>query len=351
MLSGHELREAIALSEDHLRELVGASILLTGATGWFGTWLLDYLTAADEALELGIHVTCLSRDPAKFLERFGDFGDLATVTWIKGDVRTSGPFDRQFTHVIHAATDSTATAALPSGQEQFDVIVNGTRRMLDCAGAHCRSFLMVSSGAVYGPAKLTAARFMDGQTGVPSQSLPPNVYAEGKRAAEQLCAIACGTGVPVRVARCFAFVGPHMPLDKHFAIGNFIADAVCGRCIQIKSDGRPQRSYMYMSDLVRALICVLVNGAVGRTYNVGSDVPLRLRDLAECVNRVVGGRGVIVVGDRSDPWDRYVPDTTRLREELRFASSVPLDLAIARTAAWFRDAGIRRNSRSRSMTS
>jgi dTDP-glucose 4,6-dehydratase len=178
---------------------------------------------------------------------------------------------------------------------------------------------------------------MDGQSGGPDPALPKNAYAEGKRAAEQLCAIATDAGIPVRIARCFAFVGPHMPFDKHFAIGNFIADAVEGRPINIKGDGTPQRSYMYMSDLVRALVSILIDGVTGRTYNVGSDSALTIKELADRVNLVVGGQGVTLANGASDPEDRYVPDTTRLSTELKFVPAVPLDAAIARTAAWYRD--------------
>ena len=163
-----------------------------------------------------------------------------------------------------------------------------------------------------------------------------NAYAEGKRAAEQLGAIAASRGVPVRIARCFAFVGPHMPFDKHFAIGNFIADAVLGRQIRIKGDGRPQRSYLYTTDLIRALLVILSRGAVGTAYNVGSDVIVSIEQLAHCVDRVVGGRGVVIEGAMADPVDRYVPDTTRLRTALGCNPEVPLETAISRTAAWYR---------------
>jgi nucleoside-diphosphate-sugar epimerase len=336
-----DLREAISLSQDHLRQLKNASILLTGATGWFGTWLLDYFCAADEMLDLNIRLTAVSRDPAAFLERLCAFREVRLLSWIKSDVRKLAGCGRDFSHVIHAATDSTARPGNSSAREQFDIIVEGTRRALECAGAQCKGFLMVSSGAVYGPAHSDAARYMDGQPGGPDPSLPKSTYAEGKRAAEQLCAIAADQGTPARIARCFAFVGPHMPFDRHFAIGNFIADAVEGRPIQVKSDGRPLRSYLYMSDLVRALLCIMVEGANGRAYNVGSDTALTIKDLADRVNLVVGGRGVVVVGSSSDPSDRYVPDTTRLRTELKFAPAVPLNVAIARTAAWYRDLAAR----------
>jgi dTDP-glucose 4,6-dehydratase len=327
----------IAQSSSNLERLRRSSVLITGATGWFGTWLLDFLCAADDMLDMGIRIAAVSREPEVFLARFPRFGEDRRITWIKSDVREMGDIAEDFSHVIHAATDSSARRGACSAETLFDTIVGGTRRVLRYARGNCRGFLLVSSGAVYGPAMAGAARFLDGQPGGPDPSSPKSAYAEGKRAAEQLCAIAASAGLPVRIARCFAFVGPHMPFDQHFAIGNFIADAVDGRRIRIKSDGTPQRSYLYTGDLVRALISILVDGANGRAYNVGSEDALTIAELANLVDRVVGGRGVELAGVASDPVDRYVPDTTRLRGELNFVPSISLDAAISRTAAWYRD--------------
>jgi len=335
-VDGAELLESISAASPALRRLAGASLLVTGATGWFGTWLLDYLCAADDILDLGIRIAAVSRKPEDFLRRFEGFRGDARISWVRSDVRNLTPGSGDFSHVIHAAADSSEKGGGFGAQQQFDTIVEGTRRAIACAGPGCRGFLFLSSGAVYGPAAPGAARFMDGQSGGPDPSLPSSAYGEGKRAAEQLCAIAAGAGTPVRIARCFAFVGPHMPFDRHFAIGNFIADAVSGRPIHIKSDGMPQRSYLYMSDLMRALVVILVDGAAGRTYNVGSEAGLTIKDLAERVNRIVGGRGIALDGGVTDPANRYVPDTFRLRNELEFEPAVPLDVAISRTAAWYR---------------
>jgi nucleoside-diphosphate-sugar epimerase len=335
-LDAGELFESISLTSAALRRLAGASLLVTGATGWFGTWLLDFLCAADDVLGLGIRVAAVSREPEDFLRRFEKFRGDERISWIRSDVQQLNAGSQEFSHVIHAAADSSEKGGGLSPQQQFDTIVEGTRRAIACAGPACQGFLLLSSGAVYGPAPPGAARFMDGQSGGPDPSLPSSAYAEGKRAAEQLCAIAAAGGTPVRIARCFAFVGPHMPFDRHFAIGNFIADAVKGRPIQIMSDGKPQRSYLYMSDLMRALMLILVDGGTGRTYNVGSEAGLTIKELADRVNLVVGGRGVVLGGGVSDPGNRYVPDTARLCNELEFVPAVPLDVAISRTAAWYR---------------
>jgi nucleoside-diphosphate-sugar epimerase len=335
-INAAEIEPLVHTLKPRLEALAGASLLFTGATGWFGTWLLDLLCAADHAHELGLRISAVSRDPAAFLGRYPGFAAHPAITWIKTDVRDLECTGAGFSHVIHAATDSSERSGSSTPRETFATIVDGTRRALAAAGNHCKSILMLSSGAVYGPAREGLRGFAEGHPGGPDPSLAGNAYAEGKRAAEQVCAIAADEGLPVRIARCFAFVGPHMPFDQHFAIGNFIADAVDGRPIRVRSDGRPLRSYLYMSDLMRALLSILVDGAVGRAYNVGSDVAVTIEELAQRVNRVAGGSGVLIEGAPSDPLDRYVPDVTRIRTELGFTGEVALDDAIARTASWRR---------------
>ena len=310
--------------------------MVTGATGWFGVWLLDVLCMADDTLRLGIRITAVSRDPAGFAARFPDFARDPRIRWIKADVRKLGLDRGGFSHVIHAAADTQVNHDEHAQSQLFETIVDGTRRAIDAAGVDCKSFLFLSSGAVYGAAKPNCERFLEAGFGEPAPSSIGNAYAEGKRFAERICSIAASAGLPVRIARCFAFVGPHMPFNRHFAIGNFIADAVGGRPIRVKSDGRPLRSYLYMTDLIRALIAILLDGGIDRPYNVGSDISVTIEELAHCVDRVVGGCGVLVEGAASDPSDRYVPDTTRLRTELDFTQEVALDAAVARTATWHR---------------
>jgi len=337
--SGLDMAEVEALVmrlKAQLATLSGASILITGATGWFGVWLVDTLCTADDLLQLGIRITAVSRNPERFLARFSKFGADPRIKWIESDVRGLGKADGGFSHVIHAAADN-AAGADPAAQLQLhDTIVEGTRRTIAAAGTACTNFLFLSSGAIYGPARRDCARFEEYLDSRRDPSSPPNAYADAKRAAELICHEAAASGLGVRIARCFAFVGPHMPFDKHFAIGNFIADAVGGRPIRVKSDGRALRSYAYMTDLVHALIAILVDGAVGRPYNVGSEESVTIAQLAHRVDRVAGGRGVVIEGAPSDPGDRYVPDTTRLHTELGWLAEVALDTAIARTAAWYR---------------
>jgi nucleoside-diphosphate-sugar epimerase len=335
-LDSIELSRMVWAMEARLRSLSDASILITGATGWFGVWLLDTLCAANKLLKLGMQITAVSRHPERFTERFPGFAENPRINWIKTDIRQLEPVSTGFSHVIHGAADTSPGSDREAPLRVFETIVEGTHRAIAAAGTGCKSFLLLSSGAVYGPAKPQCERFIECAPGEGEPPFLKDAYAKGKHAAEGIAANAADVGLPVRIARCFAFVGPHMPFDKHFAIGNFIADSVCGRPIRVKSDGRPLRSYLYMTDLIHALIAILANGNDARPYNVGSDTAVTIEQLAHCVDRVVGGRGVIIEGAVSDPKDRYIPDTTRLNKELGCMPDIELETAIARTAAWYR---------------
>ena len=335
-LNVDELENLIASEQSLFEPLSSASFLITGATGWFGVWLLDSLCAADDAHGLGLRITAVSRDPSRFLGRFPAFAGDRRISWINSDVRKLELRSGNFTHIIHGAADSAQPRDAQDTADLFGTIIQGTERVLEAAGSECRGLLLISSGAVYGPSTTGQAAFAESEAGGPNPAMAKNAYAEGKRAAEMMAAIRALRGAPISIARCFAFVGPHMPFDRHFAIGNFIADAVAGREIRVRSDGRPLRSYLYMTDLVRALLVILNRGSMGAAYNVGSDVPVSIEQLAHMVNRVVGGKGVNVEGSPTHRSEHYVPDTTRLRLELNFEQTVDLETAIYRTAAWYR---------------
>ena len=164
-----------------------------------------------------------------------------------------------------------------------------------------------------------------------------NAYAEGKRAAELLCAVAT-SGTDIKIARCFAFVGPYMQLDAHFAIGNFISDRLHQRPIRVQGDGSAERSYLYASDLMGWLWTILFQGKRLRAYNVGSEEALKIATLANEVNTALPPAAQVNIGSSylpGTPIHRYVPSTARAREELDLVATVPLQEAIRRTYAWF----------------
>jgi len=334
-----DIRHVLAqLSDEDWRSLSGRRIFMTGGTGFVGKWLLATLVEANRRFGLGVITTVLSRDPEAFRASAPFLANAEGVHWVSGDVRNFAFPEGQFDTVIHAATDVTAKA---EPEEIFDTCLAGTRRVLDLAvGAGTRDFLLISSGAVYGRQPPEVARVPETHAGAPDPLVHGSAYGEGKRVSEWLCAAAgVRTGIRVRSARCFAFVGPYLPLDKHFAIGNFVGAALEGREIVIQGNGTPLRSYLYAADMAAWLWAVLIKGRPGAAYNVGSDTEISIGDLAHRVARLLDSSSCVRIMGKPDPEvpvERYVPDTQLALTELCLAAPIPLDEAITRTASWHR---------------
>jgi dTDP-glucose 4,6-dehydratase len=320
-----DVEDVVDRTDDVWRELRGARLLLTGATGFFGWWLLSTLAAADRRLSLGLRAVAVTRDPARCRARMPE-----ATTWpvelVRADVRRGLPVSGTFDAVVCGAASSSGPA---SPEDTAETIVAGTAHTIDAAASSgAVPFLLISSGAVYGTS--TSHVREDGPF-APAAS----AYATAKRTAEALCGGAT-------VARCFSFVGPHLPLDEHFAIGNFLRDAVASRPIEVEGDGTTVRSWMYAADLAVWLWTVLMRGTPGRAYNVGSEVACSIADAATMASRLGPAPLPVVVHARpsapAGAGNYYVPSTAKARGELGLEMVVPLDAALARTFSWARAA-------------
>jgi nucleoside-diphosphate-sugar epimerase len=343
-LPADDLRHAAALVGSRAwRQLDGGRVLITGGTGFIGKWLLASALHAARAEGLSTEFVVLSRKPSAFAVAHPDLASAEGVTLVDGDVRDFEFPPGELTHVVHGATDVVASN---SPEETFDVTVTGTRRVLECAAASgATEFLLISSGAVYGPQPATVQAIPESYLGAPSLASPASAYGEGKRVAEWLTNMSSGEQLAPRVARCFSFVGPHLALDRGFAIGNFIADAMAGRQIEIQGDGTAHRSYLYAADLAGWLWALLLRGVAGATYNVGGEEALSIAELARRVKDVIGSTEDVRVAHVPHPGEhpaRYVPDVSLIRHALRLPEPIPLDDALRRTVAWHRETARRK---------
>jgi dTDP-glucose 4,6-dehydratase len=131
-------------------------------------------------------------------------------------------------------------------------------------------------------------------------------------------------------------VGPYLPLDAHFAIGNFIRDAINRQPVIIQGDGAAIRSYLYLSDVVSRLWLLLFHGE-SKAYNVGSPFPISILDLAHFVVKVLKSDSHIKIKRHHITQahsDHYVPNVSLLEKKLRIKSYIPLNQAILKTANW-----------------
>lgn len=321
----------------------GRRLFLSGATGFFGAWLLESYLYANRTFGLNSSATVLSRDPETFARRMPHIAADPAITLWRGDVRNFDAPDQEFAFVLHAAAPTSADAA-SRPLELLSTLIDGTRRILAFAADHgARKFLLVSSGAVYGNQPPHISHIAETHEGAADWLQPGAAYAEGKRVAEQMCAIqATCSSIEFKIARCFAFIGPHLPLHGHFAIGNFIADALAGRNIQIHGDGTPLRSYLYAADLAVWLWTMLLNpnpsGANPAVWNAGSSRAISILDLARLVAAEIRPTLAVNVKADSTPGTQrqiYVPDVRKAQAELGLQQIVDLRDAIRRTADWY----------------
>jgi dTDP-glucose 4,6-dehydratase len=320
-------------------ELEGARIFVTGGTGFFGCWLLEAFARACDEKQLGATMTVLTRRPKAFRDKAPHLVGHRAIRLVEGDVRSFAFPIGRYTHIIHGATEASEQLNREQPQLMLDTIVDGTRRALEFAVvAGVRRFLIIGSGAIYGPQPPGMERIPEEYRGGPAPADPRSAYGEGKRVAELLGALyAEAHGLDVLMARGFAFVGPYLPLNTHFAIGNFIDDCLEERPIKVRGDGRPYRSYLYAADLAIWLWTILARGKSCRPYNVGSEEAMSIADLASTVREALGTKHEVKIAAVQGPnvsGERYVPDTTRARDELGLEQRVPLEEAIRKTAAW-----------------
>lgn len=340
-----DIEDILARTLPLWENLRGGRLFLTGGTGFFGRWLLQSFVHANERLGLKASATVLTRDPAGFRTRTPELAAHPALNLHGGELRAFRFPDGVFDLCVHAATEGHPRVIAQDPLAAFDVNVEGTRRVLEFARtAGVRRFLFTSSGAIYGPQPPELERIAEHCSRGPDPTDAQSTYGipgEAKRAAESLCVLyARQFGMETVIARCFTFVGPGLPLDGRFAIGNFIRDALTGGPIDVQGDGTPFRSYLYAADLAVWLWTILLRGESGQAYNVGSEVAVSIAAAAQAVSESVAPRPPIRVARKPDSAQRpsrYVPSTLKARTSLGLEETVDLREAIRRTIVWHRN--------------
>lgn len=318
-----------------LESLRGRHLLIAGGTGFFGRWMLALCDGLNEQ-GWGLRVTVISRNPGAFLAEQPYYQDCSWLAWLGADICALPAVDSRFDYLIFAATDS-SLAGQADRLKLFDQMYQGARQIFEFAVRHGVSrVLLAGSGAQYGRSQGDNP-FSEADSCACNSNDAAQVYGEGKRVQEMLGALyAERYGIEVVHTRGFAFVGPGLPMNGHFAIGNFIRDALYAERIVLNSSGLALRSYLYGADLAGWLLTLLARGAAGGVYNVGSDQAISIADLARRVCSVLSpGKLVDIPNDSGEGIrSRYVPDI-RLAKDLGLGVWTPLDLALKQTASWY----------------
>ena len=339
-----DLEEINQNSGADLEEIVNKPLVITGASGFVGTWLTLSWVAAHKKLNGRGQLLITSRNPQSLIPLTKVIDPRSPVTELASDIRNLHiPSDFRNGNLIHAATPASAALNSSDPAAMLKVVIEGQERVLAEAIRMNNKVLFLSSGAVYGRQPLDVERLSETWEGAPPISDSNSAYHEGKRVAELMGNIASDKqGLHFVSARLFAFLAPFLPLGTHFAAGNFIRDAINSDEIEIMSGGGSVRSYLYATDLCSQLWALLVRGTNATAYNVGSNIEVTIRELANAiVENINKSASVVVRGtDNSMNVTRYVPSVEKMEQEIEKSQTVFLNEALKRTSGWIRETGI-----------
>ena len=305
-------------------------LLIVGGSGFFGKSILD-------AFQRGVlkqwsieKIIVISRNANKLTstnpELINDNVELLDVDITSVDVL---PFAD---YVIHAAASSDASKYTSQSDIEKKNIIQGTLNYCRLATRFHKDSMIVftSSGAVYGYQPEYVKYLTEDMAFGDIENLDEvkKSYAYAKRDSEFSMQELGRVGLNVSIARCFSFIGKYLPKDQHFAIGNFIADGIAGRDINIKADRKVYRSYMYADDLVRWLMTLAENANPKcPIYNVASDEEVEIKELADIVANIFNVR--IKSSENSTKHiDRYIPSVKKADNELGLRNGYELKKSI-----------------------
>jgi nucleoside-diphosphate-sugar epimerase len=336
-----DLDRVLYYTKDIWDQLRGQRIFITGGTGFFGCWLLESFAWANDKLNLNALALVLSRNPESFEKKNPHLYHHKAIQFCRGDVQSFDFPEGGFTYLIHSAVYQQHAGEGENQLSMVNEMLQGTRRVMDfCVQAKVQKALLISTGAIYGSVSPQLKKIPEDFSGSIDPALISGAYHQVRRMMESLCVVyAAHYAFEVMIARCFSFLGPYMSLNGRFAVSDFIRNALDRKTVVIKGDGKPVRSYLYAADLAVWLWTILMRGKSARPYNVGSEKPTTILELAEAIANEGVPLDVKVTG-RSLPGvapDYYVPDTDRVQSELNLLQATSFQEAITKTLRWYRN--------------
>jgi nucleoside-diphosphate-sugar epimerase len=285
----------VASSELPWNKLKNKTLLLTGASGLIGTFLIDVLMRKNETDQLGIKIYAVGRNENAAQKRFADYWDSDCFSFLKLDVNQPIDSDIHFDYILHAASNTHPVQYATDPVNSLMTNLLGTYNLLEY-GRKCslERFIFLSSVEIYGQALREDDVFDESYCGYIDCNTVRAGYPEGKRAGEALCqAYIAKYGMDIVIPRLSRVYGPTMKLDDSKAMSQFLMNGVRGEDIVLKSEGLQKFSYCYVADVVLGILFVWLKGKIGEAYNV-TDVKtdMLLRDITQYIAEL-NGRKVI----------------------------------------------------------
>ena len=308
-------------------------VLIYGGTGFIGTWLTAALLHADQQFNLNIKIKVITRNQRKAINKFGFH--KSNTQFHQHDLALMEPRANLTADIVYIASTPTNAA---TGSLNTQDLVQASRNVVSHA-TRVRSrnlgkplVVHLSSGAVFGKQPLDYL-FRNELDSVDQDSEEP--YCKAKLLIESGLMSAHAQGIiDYQTPRLFAFLGPGLPLNSHFAIGNFVFDGMQKRKIHVKGNPITRRSYLYPTDLIEVLFqTLLLKEPI--PFNIGSNTGITISDLAQKVSSLTSNLGVMFLNPDSDP-SNYVPSTENMNKFVKKNSYLDLDTSLEKWINWLK---------------
>jgi len=265
-----DLRTAISHSVE-INRLYNSSILITGASGLIGSFLVDMLLLCNKENGSNISIYALGRNIKRLADRFST-AKTDKLVFIEHDVCDVPKFDCKVDYIIHAASNAYPAAFNNYPVDTIMSNIQGTKNLLDYGLSHdAKRFLYVSSGEVYGQGDLSLDSFDESYSGYVNPVSPRSCYPNAKRAAETLCvSYTKQYGLDTVIVRPSHTYGPTATQSDNRANVQFVNKALAGENIILNSAGNQIRSYTYIADVASAILTVLTCGKSCEAYNIAN---------------------------------------------------------------------------------
>lgn len=321
-----------------IEQLKGCNVLVAGATGLIGSFLVDVLMLSNELLHYNINVFAMGRKKESLEKRFRSHLKSPFFHAIQHDVKFPLRCGYHFDYIINAASNAhpLAFSTDPVGTIMGNIL--GVYNLLEYAKHNgLERFLFISSGEVYGQGNENVSAFDESYSGYVDNTNPRACYPNAKRAAETLCvSYTKQYGIDTVIARPCHIYGPTATKGDNRASAQFINNALSGKDIVMKSHGLQLRSYCYVADCVSGILTILLKGETGQAYNIANaDSNVTIREMAEIIASVSGKKVVFEVPDEIEkagynPVARSILDASKL-EKLGWKANYDMETGIKRT--------------------
>ncbi|MDE7406225.1 MAG: NAD(P)-dependent oxidoreductase [Clostridiales bacterium] len=283
--------DRIINSNTDISALKNSTVMITGATGTVGSYLLDLLLYYNKIHGANINIVCPVRNLAKIPD---ELKSVDKLDWIEFDLTKELNIARNVDYVVHCAGPTRSAEMVERPVDTVNAIALGTENMLEFFRKHGgKGFLYLSSVEIYGENFDETKVLTEDTMGAVNTLAVRSSYPEAKRLAETLCvAYSAQYGLPVKIARLSQILGVGKGDNRLIA---YLCD--CARNKQqivLKSDGKATKAYCYIADCISALITILVKGE-NTAYNIANEnMVLSVRELADFVSSKYIGKSVII---------------------------------------------------------